>query len=216
MLPPLPGLRLRVHEAFDWPDSEFRARIYNADYGVVDPDYAEARPDSCAAMVARVFEAEARKGLRVLGYGGGNVRLAARLRAAGFDGVSWDPLSDGRAARPDGRFGLITCFDVLEHAPDPHAAAREIAELLAPGGMVLFSTLVQPAEFGALGVGWWYVGPRNGHVSVSSGEALRRLWAAQGMALHSFGPGVHAAHAAGAAPAVGRHLLPREAQSASA
>ncbi|CAE7843857.1 unnamed protein product [Symbiodinium microadriaticum] len=34
-------------------------------------------------------------------------------------------------------YGLVVCFFVLEHVPDPHQAARGIAKLLNPGGYLL-------------------------------------------------------------------------------
>jgi SAM-dependent methyltransferase len=34
----------------------------------------------------------------------------------------------------DASFDLVTCVNTLHHLPDPHAALREIARVLAPGG----------------------------------------------------------------------------------
>jgi 2-polyprenyl-3-methyl-5-hydroxy-6-metoxy-1,4-benzoquinol methylase len=37
---------------------------------------------------------------------------------------------------PVGRFDVITCFDVLEHVPDPVASLRDMRAALKPGGML--------------------------------------------------------------------------------
>ena len=67
-----------------------------------------------------------------------------------------DTLSLRRAARKTGRpavqadaarlpvrrgaFGLVTCLEVVEHLADPARAMREIADTLAPGGVLIAST----------------------------------------------------------------------------
>jgi SAM-dependent methyltransferase len=40
---------------------------------------------------------------------------------------------------PDGAFGAVLCTEVLEHVPDPIAALRELARLLAPGGEMILT-----------------------------------------------------------------------------
>jgi len=42
----------------------------------------------------------------------------------------------------DGRFGVVTAFDVLEHVPDLDAAAAAIAGQLVPGGCFIFAVPV--------------------------------------------------------------------------
>ncbi|MBE9604384.1 class I SAM-dependent methyltransferase [Acetobacteraceae bacterium H6797] len=175
----------------DWAPERFAAEIYNDQYVLVDPEYQGERPRRMAAMLQGIFGAQ-RERLRLLDYGGGDGLLAATLRDAGFDATSWDPFADG-GAPPEGQFDVISCFEVMEHAPDPAAVAAEVAARLKPGGMVLFSTLLQPADIAAQGTGWWYLGPRNGHVSLFSAEALRRLWAGAGLGFSSFNEGMHSA-----------------------
>jgi SAM-dependent methyltransferase len=43
-------------------------------------------------------------------------------------------------AEPPGRFDVVICEQVLEHVPDPFAAARNLRELCAPGGVAIVST----------------------------------------------------------------------------
>ena len=38
-------------------------------------------------------------------------------------------------------FDLVTCMELLEHVPDPFSVVRACAELLHPGGKVIFSTI---------------------------------------------------------------------------
>lgn len=40
----------------------------------------------------------------------------------------------------DGRFGLVVCFEVIEHLDDPMAALDELVRVLAPDGLLLLSS----------------------------------------------------------------------------
>jgi len=176
-----------------WGPEDFRRYIYNADYGLVDPDYAEARPVGNARLVAESFAAS-REGMRILDYGGGLGLLAERLRERGFRAETYDPFSEFREL-PEGRFDLVTCFEVMEHVPRPRETVAAMAGLLRDEGAILFSTLVQPRDFARVGLGWWYAAPRNGHISLYSTAALARLFGEVGMKVVSFSEAVHMAYA---------------------
>ena len=193
-------------DAFDnWSEADFRSSIYNAEYIEVDPDYKEVRPASSAVTVQQLFGASLAE-LRLLDYGGGDGKLSAKLRAAGIlDAQTFDPFVAEFARRPAGKFDLITCFETLEHMPDPMAGIASILSSMKDTGLVLFSTLVQPADFETHGTNWWYVGPRNGHVSIFSRDALMRAWQHYGCQTASFNDNVHVAYRT--LPEFARHLV---------
>ena len=61
------------------------------------------------------------------------------------------------------RFDVVICEQVLEHVPDPWAAARNLKELCLPGGRVIVSTpfLVKVHELPAFGMlDYWRFTPR--------------------------------------------------------
>jgi Methyltransferase domain len=179
-------------DAFDdWGIEEFRAHIYNDAYQTVDPEYATVRPQGNAGLVEK-FWGEIKNDIRVLDFGGGNDALCAALRAKGFaTALTYDPMVPEHARRPDGKFDLITCFETLEHLPDPVASIGAIVECAADPGLIFYSTLVQPENLEACGLGWWYVGPRNGHVSIFSRQALIAAWARHGYKTVSFNNCAH-------------------------
>ena len=86
-------------------------------------------------------------------------------------------------ARPQRRFDLITCFEVMEHVAFPAQIVADIGRLLEDEGILLFTTLMQPADFDQLGLRWWYVAPRNGHISLYSRRSLAILFERNGMGL---------------------------------
>lgn len=105
--------------------------------------------------------AAAANGRRVLDAGCGTAYGSAILAGAGAAGVvgvdrAGDVLDRVRADMPegvellsaellelpfaDGEFDLVTCFEVLEHLPDPEAALDELARVLAPSGILAVSS----------------------------------------------------------------------------
>jgi hypothetical protein len=181
-------------DAFDdWSQADFKTHIYNSGYITVYPDYALSRPRANADAVLQLFGAH-KAMLRVLDFGGGNDVLCMALREAGVPvAVTYDPFVPEFAKPPEGTFNLVTCFETLEHMPDPIAGTAAIAAYASDPGMVLFSTLVQPADFDTLGLKWWYVGPRNGHVSMFSRQALALAWRRHGFNLASLTDNLHIA-----------------------
>src|SRR5580693_4482079 len=124
--------------------------------------------------------------------GGGNDAFCTALRASGFPvAVTYDPMVPEYAHRPDGKFDLVTCFETLEHLPDPAAGIAQIIEFAAEPGLILFTTLLLPADFDKQRLNWWYVGPRNGHVSIFSKQALTAAWKRYGYKIASFNDNNH-------------------------
>ncbi len=161
--------------AFDhWTAEDFARHVYNDDYVAHDPDYLDARPRANAQYIADTFAAD-RGNTTVLDYGSGAGFLGGFLGEAGFPAViSYDPFSSPR--RPEGKFNMITCFEVFEHTPDPHGLVRDIASYLADDGAIFFSTLICGAETIEQGLAnWWYCSPRNGHISFYGRETLMLL-----------------------------------------
>jgi 2-polyprenyl-6-hydroxyphenyl methylase/3-demethylubiquinone-9 3-methyltransferase len=181
-------------DAFDdWDAEQFKLYIYNKDYHLFDPDYESKRPQENAARVERLW-GKYKSELRVLDYGGGNDAFCAALRNEGYPiAVTYDPMTPAHARTPDGRFPLVTCFETLEHMPNPVGDIGRIIKFVAEPGLVLFSTLVQPADFEKQGINWWYMAPRNGHVSLFSRKALEIAWNRYGYKLGWFNDSPHIA-----------------------
>jgi SAM-dependent methyltransferase len=191
--------------AFDrFTTEDFLRDIYNADYGLVDPDYHDSRPRENAQVLLRLLAPNPPR--RLLDYGGGTGILADLLRAAGFPEVeTYDPFVPEFSTRPNGRFDCIVSFEVLEHATNPAQVLEEMNGLLGEPGLILFSTLLQPLDMDRQGLNWWYVGPRNGHVSLYSRTSLESLTRPLGLTLRSFNEGTHVAFRG--VPEFARHFL---------
>ena len=188
----------------DWTPEQFASHIYNNEYVQVDPDFQGARPRANANAIRQAFGRI--KPARLLDYGGGMGLLAEHLREAGFPHVeTYDPFVAEHAQRPAGCFDCVVSFEVMEHSPRPRETLAEMDSLLAPGGLILFSTLLQGVDFDKEGMDWWYVGPRNGHVSLFSRPSLRHLAEPMGFQFGSFSDGLHALFRQ--VPDFARHLI---------
>jgi 2-polyprenyl-6-hydroxyphenyl methylase/3-demethylubiquinone-9 3-methyltransferase len=114
------------------------------------------------------------------------------LREAGFRNVEvYDPFVPQHAKKPEGKFDIITMFEVLEHSPTPKETMADLSSMLADEGVVMMSTMLQPKNMDSIGVNWWYLAPRNGHVSMHSRRSLTRLAAPFGMRSGSVNDGFH-------------------------
>ena len=180
--------------AFDsWDQDTFHKLIYNDDYLVVDPDFVDLRPTGNARLVATSFP-DSRDSIEILDFGGGGGVFAARLREQGFSAATYDPFSNFNQM-PAAQFDLVTCFEVMEHVPSPQTTVAAMVSLLKKPGAILFSTLVQPADFESIGLNWWYASPRNGHISLYSTQSLAHLFKPHGMKIGSFSANLHIAYA---------------------
>lgn len=152
-------------------DNEIGARIYNSEYIKADPEFAETRPALIADMLVSLF-GPARADIEALDYGGGAGLLARLGRERGFARYdSFDPFF-GDGTGPERQYELVTAFEVVEHSRDPLATFEEALSYVRPDGVLFFTTQLQPS---GVGPDWWYIAPRNGHVSLHSAHSLRAL-----------------------------------------
>jgi SAM-dependent methyltransferase len=168
-----------------WSHDDFARLIYNDDYVLLDPEYLSDRPIRSAELMASKLAGF--ESARILDYGAGKGLFAQRMAELGFRGVeSYDPFSIPR--RPEGHFDIVTCFEVIEHIPSPIAALADIRSFLADHGCIVLGESVQPPDIDRVRGNWWYVAPRNGHVSTFADRTLATLADQLGMVLHRGNP----------------------------
>jgi 2-polyprenyl-6-hydroxyphenyl methylase/3-demethylubiquinone-9 3-methyltransferase len=164
--------------SFDgWSDADFRQHIYNEDYGLFDPNFAQRRPHKTAARVADLVRSPA---TRILDYGCGNGLTVELLRAAGYaDVTGYDPHHANPVRPLAGDFDFVICVEVAEHTTRPLELFADLSRLTAEHGVILLST----RDFSEVQGRWvddWYVAPRNGHVSFYTQRTLSLLAASIG------------------------------------
>lgn len=152
---------------------EFKQHIYNDDYVKVDPEYVDKRPKDTARMVESAF-GQYKESISILDYGGGSGKVEHLLKAAGFSNVdTYDPFSEQYSKKPKGKYNLVFSVEVVEHVPNVKETFSEMQSFLAEDSMIVFTTLIQPDEIDKVKARWWYISPRNGHISIHSQKSLR-------------------------------------------
>jgi 2-polyprenyl-6-hydroxyphenyl methylase/3-demethylubiquinone-9 3-methyltransferase len=165
----------------EWSNEEVAKYIYNSDYLKVDPEYEGSRAIRVAVEVARHFAGC--EGLRILDYGSGSGVFAEEMRKRGFEFVeNYDPFSS--PTDPAGHFDLITCFEVIEHSPRPADTLADMERRLSAQGVIIIGQTLQPSNIEEIGGRWWYMGPRNGHVSFFAEETFITLANLAGLTYH--------------------------------
>jgi len=179
-------------EIYTWSLAEFEKYIYNDQYILVDPEYTEIRPKANATNLVSMFGALPET-VKHLDYGGGNGLLTQYLKESNWNSNSYDPFVNKEIdINQLGQFNLITAFEVFEHVPDVQALMSDLSILLAPGGLVLFSTLLSDDQIKPdQRLNWWYASPRNGHISLFSRQSLQYLSNQYQFGFASFSSGFH-------------------------
>ncbi len=196
-------------ELCKWSLVEFERYIYNAEYLKIDPDYVEIRPVSNAERLLELFGAKSGEIVH-LDFGGGSGVLSKKLSESGWCSVSYDPFVDKNISIAQlGRFDLITAFEVFEHVPDVKKLINDMASLLNPDAVILFSTLISDEYISKeQKLDWWYAAPRNGHISLFSQKSLGMLSSKKNLFFGSFSESHHLFWQG--SPAWAAHLLPDE------
>jgi Methyltransferase domain len=165
----------------DWDTVDFRRFVYNADYAMVDVEYAEQRPRRTAERIAGMLGDL--KSVCILDYGSGSGVFAGRMAELGFKDVQeYDPFS--HPTRPMGPFDVIVCNEVLEHSPDPLGTMGDMKSFLGQDGFILLGESLQPADIERVRANWWYCAPRNGHCSTFAERTLAIMAARLGLVFH--------------------------------
>ena len=200
-----PACRFLFTTAFDdFSKEDFRRYVYNDEYLLVDPDYRKSAPGEMPAMLCSLFAAA--------GRGASSTTGAATVPWRNSSAPPVFPMSRPMTPsspvirhRPAGRFDCVVSFEVVEHSTDPERTFADMSDFLTEPGLIVFSTLLQPADIDRQGLNWWYAGPRNGHVSLFSRESLGALIESIGFGFASFNDNLHVAFRE--IPDFARHFL---------
>lgn len=185
--------RFTFTTAFDrFSTEQWRRFIYNRDYVKVDPAFIEERPSANAFVTEAYLRAVGGKPVG-LDFGGGDGLAASILRSRGWIYDSVDPFNGQDHVSPHGLYDFCTAFEVFEHVVQPREALADLRRRCsAERALILIGTNVLDGMIShRTGLDWWYAGPRNGHISLFSRAALKRLAADAGLHYLSLGRNLH-------------------------
>jgi Methyltransferase domain len=177
----------------DFQPSDWQRLVYNEDYRLVDPDYVERRPRQNAAVIES-YLSHFDRSVVGLDYGGGNGLTTDILRGKGHRFDTYDPFGrQDLSCATDSMYGFCSAFEVAEHVPDPMGFMKNLLSLVrSERFVVMIGTQVHDGLVSNESrLSWWYVAPRNGHISIYSRRSLMHLAAACGLELVSMSRSTH-------------------------
>ncbi len=169
---------------------DYERLIYNAHYVLADPPYLSERPMKNAKMVLGLLD-ELSAPLNILDYGGGSGVFRQVLVENHQPYVQTYDTYHQNNTLPTRKFDLITLFEVIEHIYEQHALIQTLTDLLSDSGVILFSTLLHPTP---LPPRWWYIQPRNGHISLHSEKSIAELFSKFGLDVRFLCADLHLAY----------------------
>lgn len=183
-----PGCGFIQTEEPYWLAEAYADPINASDVGLVARNLATAR--ATRAVINLLF----RRDGPFVDYGGGYGLFVRLLRDAGYDFYRYDPhcanlFAKGLDAAPgEGRYELLTAFEVFEHLARP---VEGVEEMLRFADSVLFTTTLVPAHLPAPEEWWYYSLDHGQHVSLYSPRSLAALAGRLGLRLYSDGASAH-------------------------
>ena len=173
-------------EMLSWSVEKLSKEVYNENYSKYDPDYLDTRPKNYAKSLTSNIMSNFVKKIRHLDYGSGVGLLSQELVNHKWNSASYDPFSN--PSQPSGRFNFITAIEVFEHSTNIDTTIKDIKLLLENNGVVLFSTLLANET---TDIDWWYIMPRNGHISILSEKSMKILATRNNLFFSSLNENVH-------------------------
>jgi SAM-dependent methyltransferase len=181
-------------EFLEWSEDRFLREIYNEEYLLVDPEFPEIRPRRMAKGLEEIFGGVKRE-IHHLDYGSGYGTLSKLLEATGWQTNSYDPFFKENSALDVEKFDLVTAIEVFEHVPFPYRLMDDLVARLRPDGVLYFSTLLSDGvQCERSTLDWWYLAPRNGHISLFSMKSLTFLLDQYSFKLANVSPGFFLAY----------------------
>ncbi|WP_156391678.1 MULTISPECIES: class I SAM-dependent methyltransferase [unclassified Nocardioides] len=173
-----------------WLEEAYSTAIHAADTGLL------RRARRFSAMTNAVIGFEGLKRGRFLDWAGGYGVFTQMMRDRGLDYWQHDdfatPLFAAEYADDgEGRYDLITAFEVMEHLADPRA---QLAPVAARTDRLLFTTQLLPDPAPRVGEWWYYMPPVGQHISFHTVASLRLVGKDLGFELTSNGAGWHLFH----------------------
>lgn len=168
----------------DMSPEELGKLVYNEEYIKYDPDYLDIRPKNYADFISSFFHKKIN--FRHLDYGSGQGIMGNILKTKGWDSTSYDPYSNN--IKPEGKYDLITAIEVFEHSADLDATIEDIKQYMNRNAVILFSTRLSDKN---TDINWWYIGARNGHISIQSAQSMKMLAIKHEFFFSSINEGVH-------------------------
>lgn len=161
----------------NYEDKDFKEKIYNDDYVLVDQDYESVRPIEDAKQLNE-YLLKNKNDIIGIDFGGGKGVLASEMNRYGYVYHTYDKFGESSIDKEMiGKYNFCSAFEVFEHLPDPKNSLNLIKEMMTRSNpRILIGTQLSDGNVNDHDrLSWWYAAPRNGHISLFSRAAISIL-----------------------------------------
>ncbi|GJL78651.1 MAG: methyltransferase [Nitrospinaceae bacterium] len=160
----------------DFPDKADEEKHYKTQWETTDPDFWKSQVDVLLQLINNY-----RTPKHILDFGSGSGEMTREFLKRGYAITPLEPMIHGYLEDQNypARFDVVIAVEVLEHLLDPWHEIREIEKVLAPRGIVIFSTLltnefIHRPDAADHFKSWWYKDDPT-HVSFFCNHVLSKM-----------------------------------------
>ena len=142
----------------DFPEKDVEEQHYKDQWATTDPGFWKQQVDVLVQLIGNYQMPS-----RILDFGSGSGEMTAEFRARGFNITPLEPMTHGylKDQNYSEKFDVVIAVEVIEHLREPWKEIYEIEKVLAPDGIVIFSTLLTNAFIDRPDASehfknWWY------------------------------------------------------------
>ena len=161
---------------FDLPGKEAEETHYKNQWATTDTNFWKKQVDVLLQLIDNY-----RTPKRILDFGSGSGEMTNEFLKRGYDVTPLEPMTHGylKDQNYSAKFDVVIAVEVIEHLPKPWEELHEIENVLAPGGIVIFSSLltnsfIDRPDKREQFENWWYKDDPT-HVSFFCNRVLQKM-----------------------------------------
>ncbi len=160
----------------DFPDKKSEEKHYKDQWAATDPDFWKGQVDVLLQLINHYLSPQ-----HILDFGSGSGEMTNEFRKRGFDVTPLEPMTHGylKDQKYSVKFDVVVAVEVIEHLLEPWDEIHEIEKILAPDGIVVFTSLltnpfIDRPDARDQFKNWWYKDDPT-HVSFFCNRVLSKM-----------------------------------------
>jgi SAM-dependent methyltransferase len=160
----------------EFPDQEVEEKHYKDQWTTTDPGFWKSQVDVLLQLINNY-----RTPRHILDFGSGSGEMTHEFRQRGYDVTPLEPMTHGylKDQQYTVKFDVVIAVEVIEHLLEPWEEIREIEKVLAPDGIVVFTSLltnpfIDRPDAKDQFKNWWYKDDPT-HVSFFCNQVLSKM-----------------------------------------
>jgi len=160
----------------DFPGKDAEEKHYKDQWATTDLDFWKGQVDVLLQLINHYLSPQ-----HILDFGSGSGEMTNEFRKRGFDVTPLEPMTHGylKDQKYCVKFDVVVAVEVIEHLLEPWDEIHEIEKILAPDGIVVFTSLltnpfIDRPDARDQFKNWWYKDDPT-HVSFFCNRVLSKM-----------------------------------------